>query len=362
VDDAELVDLIYEGGANPERWVDALDALALRAGAVGGILFAVRETESRWVATEGIREIAHRFVNEGWTHRNPRASAALRLKHAGFVDDHDLLTEAEIESSALYTEFLRPCNAGWCVGTLVMPTNGDSIVLSLERAFDKGPVPADVKLALDPLRPHIARSVMLAGRLGMERAAGMTGALGLIGLPAAILTSSGRVVAANAELETGPYVSSLASERLALADPVANIQFRSALARGAHGLNGSVGCVSFPLSGSEGVSPTVAHLLPLVRSGRDIFSQGDAILILSELGRSGTPGPAVLEALFDLTPAEARIARGIAHGLTSEEIARDMRIQVATVRSHLKKIFVKTGVDRQVALSRLLCGLPLVSP
>jgi DNA-binding CsgD family transcriptional regulator len=143
---------------------------------------------------------------------------------------------------------------------------------------------------------------------------------------------------------------------------MANIQFLGALARGDHGLNGSTGCLSFPLAGSEGLSPTVAHLLPLVRTGRDIFCQGDAILILSKLGRSGTPGPAILEALFDLTPAEARIARGIAEGLTAEEIARDMGIQVATVRSHLKKIFVKTGVDRQVTLSRLLSGLPIGSP
>ena len=58
--------------------------------------------------------------------------------------------------------------------------------------------------------------------------------------------------------------------------------------------------------------------------------------------------------MFGLSPAEARVASGIAGRQTLEAIARDFGISRETVRSQLKTVFAKTGAKRQLDLAVLL--------
>jgi DNA-binding CsgD family transcriptional regulator len=76
-----------------------------------------------------------------------------------------------------------------------------------------------------------------------------------------------------------------------------------------------------------------------------------------------TESPAIanqrlLAALFGLSPAEARLALGLVAGQNPEECARRAGVGVATVRSQLHNIYVKTGTRRQAELVALLCKLP----
>jgi len=57
-----------------------------------------------------------------------------------------------------------------------------------------------------------------------------------------------------------------------------------------------------------------------------------------------------------LTPAEARIALGIARGDALAAIAKAHGISIATVRTQLKSVFAKTGTHRQAQLVALLAG------
>jgi DNA-binding CsgD family transcriptional regulator len=63
---------------------------------------------------------------------------------------------------------------------------------------------------------------------------------------------------------------------------------------------------------------------------------------------------AILHSRFRLSPAEARIALGIARGQTLAAIAANNGISVQTVRTQLKAIFSKTGVHRQAELALLI--------
>jgi DNA-binding CsgD family transcriptional regulator len=80
-------------------------------------------------------------------------------------------------------------------------------------------------------------------------------------------------------------------------------------------------------------------------------------LAVTEVGKVGPPDMRVLCGLFDLTPAEARVARGIASAQTPEAVAQSIGISVETARSHLKRIMLKTGTTRQAELVLLLSGL-----
>ena len=72
-------------------------------------------------------------------------------------------------------------------------------------------------------------------------------------------------------------------------------------------------------------------------------------------GRDRMP---VLRQLFGLTRSEAVVAMLIADGAEIEAIAALQGVAVSTVRTHLKSVFTKLGVSRQLSVAQLVRGLP----
>jgi DNA-binding CsgD family transcriptional regulator len=62
--------------------------------------------------------------------------------------------------------------------------------------------------------------------------------------------------------------------------------------------------------------------------------------------------------LFELSEAEARVAAGIAQGLSPQQIADNHFLSVHTVRTQLKNTFQKTGTMRQTELAKLVLTSP----
>lgn len=64
--------------------------------------------------------------------------------------------------------------------------------------------------------------------------------------------------------------------------------------------------------------------------------------------------PELAQAMFGLTPAEARVAAALANGHSTEQIALGLGVQTNTVLAHIKRVLTKTGAARQVELVSLL--------
>jgi DNA-binding CsgD family transcriptional regulator len=77
----------------------------------------------------------------------------------------------------------------------------------------------------------------------------------------------------------------------------------------------------------------------------------------SALADLPVPSEARLRQLFDLTPAEARLAQGLARGEALEEVADELKIKMTTARSQLATIFGKTQTRRQAGLVAILSRL-----
>ncbi|WP_343732151.1 helix-turn-helix transcriptional regulator [Duganella sp.] len=82
-----------------------------------------------------------------------------------------------------------------------------------------------------------------------------------------------------------------------------------------------------------------------------------AILLASDPEAHRLPRQLLME-LFDLTPAEAGVAQALAHGEALEDIAAALDISMHTVKTHLQKLFRKTGTRRQGELVSILHGMP----
>lgn len=213
--------------------------------------------------------------------------------------------------------------------------------------------------------PRIAEAAPVAdrGRWGgaspkaaavvIERARGAVAALEAFGVPAAILAPMGQFRVANALWDEVAHVARpLPSGRMALSNPPADKRFRDAISQ-QPGLQ-ELGC-SIPVPDRDGDSAFVVRLAPLSRPAGEPFLRSDLLMTVTKVGvRRRAPSPEVLAGLFDLTPAEGRIAAGIAKGLSLKQVADEHGLRLSTARAYLDQVFRKTGAHRQGELVALL--------
>jgi DNA-binding CsgD family transcriptional regulator len=63
---------------------------------------------------------------------------------------------------------------------------------------------------------------------------------------------------------------------------------------------------------------------------------------------------------YGLTHAEARAALSASSGMTVAAMARQLDLSPNTIKTHLRKVFAKTGTGRQAELTRLVTSLAVV--
>ena len=98
----------------------------------------------------------------------------------------------------------------------------------------------------------------------------------------------------------------------------------------------------------------VAHVVPIRLSARDIFVRCAGVLALTPLSAPNAPSLAIVKSLFDLTPAEARVARDLAEGKTVADIASGAGASESTIRTHVRGVLEKTCcTERAVSLLRV---------
>jgi DNA-binding CsgD family transcriptional regulator len=87
-----------------------------------------------------------------------------------------------------------------------------------------------------------------------------------------------------------------------------------------------------------------------------------ALLIIGDPEQSASPLPAILAASLGLSPAEARLLSLLLQDLTLAEAADRLGLSLESQRVRLKRIFAKTGTNRQSELIGLALRLPAVRP
>ena len=350
-----LTDQIYEAALVPELWPTVMEELCAFSGGVGASMFTTdfRQVPS-WVSNESYRGVFSDWLSEGWLARAERPRRLIKLPHAGFITVRDVFSDDELRTDVEHNEFLKPRGLGISTGTFIPMPTGDIVVYSIEARLGAHPFTAETIARLDGLRPHLARAGTIAVRLGLERARAAAEAFAVIGLPAAALSERGRVLAANALFEKLiPLTFQDRSERLAIQTPGADRLFAEALARARF----QPAVSSIPVPAREGTVPIVVHLVPVKGQAHDIFNRVHWLCIGVPVQPNEVPGAEVLQGLFDLTPAEAKVARAVAQAKTIETLAATLGLSRETIRSQLKSVFAKTGVTRQAELAAMLSGV-----
>jgi DNA-binding CsgD family transcriptional regulator len=354
--DAKLIDQIYEAAVVPDAWRRVIGTLSDRFDAKGGLLFTSNSDAVRWLGAGESEEIMVDFIAQGWPAHNDRVGKLVKMNHPGFVTDTDVYSGEELTRHPMYKEFLIPRGVSAAAATAIRGAADDMLIFSVEGFSDYNAARRAIPF-LDGLRSHLARAAMLASQFQLERAKAAITALQIIGVPAAFVSATGRLRSVNRLFEPligGDVLDTASGVRMA--DGQADKRLRAVL-DGAH--IGLVQGLSIPLHLPQGGDVAVLHALPVTGQARDVFLDGGMILLITGMGPANLPSAAILQTLFDLTPAEARLARALTHGASPDDVAHQLGVRVSTVRSQLKSLFAKLGINRQAQLVALLSRLAL---
>jgi DNA-binding CsgD family transcriptional regulator len=174
-----------------------------------------------------------------------------------------------------------------------------------------------------------------------------------LGMPAAVLRLDGKVLFLNPLMTRLRSQFVLKGNRIQLSNATENELFLRALAcleaEGTHQIVHSI-----PVQAADGYPPLAFHVLPL----EGAIGSTLAVLVVT-LGASEVPSAELVQRLFALTPAEARVAALIGSGSSPRQASRQLGVSEGTVRTTLKFVFAKIGVSRQNELAALLTKFAL---
>jgi DNA-binding CsgD family transcriptional regulator len=175
-----------------------------------------------------------------------------------------------------------------------------------------------------------------------------------------LVDAGGRIVHANAAgyaiISAGDILRSV-SGRLVARDAEVDKTLREIFAAAGQGdaALGTMG-ISVPLTGKDD-EHYVAHVLPLTSGARRRASRTYTAAAALFVRRAALVVPSALEVIgktFKLTPAELRVLLAIVEVGGVPEVAAALGVAATTVKTHLGRLFEKTGVRRQADLVKLV--------
>jgi len=91
---------------------------------------------------------------------------------------------------------------------------------------------------------------------------------------------------------------------------------------------------SIPVRASAIHDVIVIHILPLRRAAHEIFSGGDLLIAATAVRATAlVPEPAILMGLFDLSPAEVKLATALASGCSVQYAAHEAGVTLSNART-----------------------------
>ena len=295
--------------------------------------------------------------------RDERVPRSRRLPDSQLFHTTDLLTEEELKTSATYNELLVRAHTRNAIHVRLDGPNDSRIVWVVNDPVDGDDWSSGQLDSMRRLLPHIRQTVRVQQALSGAGALGetLTRLLDITGLGMIQLDGRGRIIAANDRARDSLRIGDGLFDEggfLYARTPEDNAELQGLLTRalppfGAQGTGGST-----VVTRSSALAPLVLHVNPVGREETDLRVWPVSALVLVVDPASQTRiEPAVAAAALGLTRMESQVAVLLAQGMSVREIAAATGRRESTIRSHVKHMFAKHGLSRQVDLVRLVSSL-----
>ena len=316
---------------------------------------------------ERLRESEREYF--GVYHASDERLPRLRLlPDSRLVSVADLYTDKELRTSPAYNEALVKGHLQNGLNVRLDGPNGSRIVWTINDPIDTDGWSSARVESIRRLLPHIRHYVSIRHALASAGALGATldELLATTGSGVIQLDWRGRIVAANDRalglLRAGDALFD-DDGFLSARSPEDDADLEQLLTRvlPPYGRRGAAGSMTVRRSATP--EPLRLHVHPVGRKETKYHAWPVAALVLVADQGSGTRiDPNRVAAALGLTPTEGRVAAQLAEGRTVGEIASTTGRKVSTIRTHVRHIFSKHGITRQVDLVRLVLSISASPP
>jgi DNA-binding CsgD family transcriptional regulator/PAS domain-containing protein len=358
IDLASLIADIYEAGMDFSLWPYVLGRIATALDAPSAGMARHGETPSEcWGFSSGVEPDYERKYIEYYHSVNPVWQRSSSTPAGTVQTDTMVVPRNELSRTEFFNDFLAPQRMESMLNAVVLMEQGRQTVVSVRRyrQFEAD----DVEL-YKLLAPHLQRAVQINIRLARAELKHHASIATLDHLEEGILfvDLNARIMFANKAAETffatrdlrlhkGRLHASSAAETARLHAAIAKCAGTGIAHRRSHFVSLTREAVRSRLSLLIAPLPMEIPLSPSA-------PQPMAVIFVNDPDKANTPTAVQLREKFKMTPAEASFAVEILEGDGIQAAADRLSISRATARTHLARIFDKTGTRRQAELVRVL--------
>jgi DNA-binding CsgD family transcriptional regulator len=363
---SELISEIYDAALDPSLWRDVVG----RAGRfVGGSTAAIFSKDpvagSGNVYYESAIDPYYRKLYCDEYVKLDRSTTGDRHDEAGhLIAVADLMPYREFLETPFYRERAHPQGPVDCVSAVLDKSVTGAALFGVFRDERDGMVDDATRQRMRLIVPHIRRAVLIGRHVDLRSVEAATFADTLDGLSAGmcLVDAVGNVLHANvacqAILEAGDFLTAIEG-RLVARDPKIDQAFRELFAAAGSG-DAAIGArgIALSLRGWNG-SRYVAHVLPLTSGARrraGTAYSAIAALFFCKVATEIPSSPDAIARAYNLTPTELRVLIAIVEVGGVPEVATALGVAESTVKTHLSRLFVKTGAGRQADLVKVVAG------
>lgn len=362
---SDLLATIYDASTNAHDWSLALTAINNYFNASGSFMIRSKDIlfskNLEWASSDKISSIINEYVNSGWYRRDYFNSELQNKGKFRTFSDFGLMLSSADSNHLNHKDLFAMHNIAQSVGSMMFLPDGGIVIFRM--LYEEGGVGLTRALRrdLEHLLPHLDRSVRISAQMPLSYARTTTMAIQGMGSPVALVGRDGCILSASEDMERIllGLTATRTIGRLTLANQAVQKIFDSVISAAISGPM-PIGR-SVPLRVS-GLPPLVLHSVPIESDIRTLFPLPAAVLTLTPIGTVSAPPPSLLQALFGLTPAESRLAQGLAEVRSLEALSEQWGVSRETLRTQLRSIFAKTGTNRQAELASILTSISLSLP
>jgi DNA-binding CsgD family transcriptional regulator len=364
-ENSNLVGEIYDAALDPAMWGGVLAKIADFAGARAAALAVIDSTRAVVEARHqsGVDPSEMQAYSKTYAHLDPLAGVPL-FGVGEIVSLPDLVPYEEYRQGRFYREWARP--QGWTdVASAVLEKSPTSCAfLGIVRDKSSGMVDGEMRRRIAGIVPHVRRAILIGKAIDFRRAEASALAEILDGLSAGMFLVDGRAqivhanVAGRAILGAGDFLRSVRGQ-LVSGDASVNQALREVFTLAAQG-NAALGIkgIALPLTAHDG-ERYVAHVLPLTSGARQsagINYTATAAVFVRKAALEIPSSREVIGRSFKLTPMELRVLIAVVEVGGIPEVATALGVAETTIKTHVGRLFEKTGAGRQADLVKVVAG------
>jgi DNA-binding CsgD family transcriptional regulator len=276
----------------------------------------------------------------------------------------DLVPRREFVETRFYREWAGPQGYIDNIFAIIDKSATSYGVIAVTRDEESGVVDDQARRRMCLLAPHVRRAVLIGNVIDLRQAEASMFAemVGSLACAVFFVDANARILFANAAAQNllgdGKVVRNIESA-LAAFDPEADKALRSVFAASADG-DAAVGTAGVAVLLS--VSPTelwLAHVLPMTSGVRQQARTSYAAAAAVFVRKASPDAPSSMETvakLYRLTASELRVLQSVMETGGVRTMANTLGLSEATVKTHLQRLFTKTGTRRQSDLIKLVAG------